>query len=83
MFGKRNGWVEDNLAEQWITRTIDILFRMIIGQNSGLIDFIKNRYKLENQIVQFNQVIGDGTLWIALLTAVGELDWKRKLWIFR
>ena len=40
VFGKRNGWIEKDLVEKWVTTTIDILFKIIsivtlIQQNSS------------------------------------------------
>jgi hypothetical protein len=76
VFGKRNGWVEKDLVEQWVTTTIDILFKIIIGSHNGLLDFVKERSSAKNQLEIFNRVVGDGTLWIALLTAIEEVEWN-------
>ena len=76
VFGKRNGWVEKDLVEQWVTTTIDILFKIIIGSHNGLLDFVKERSSAKNQLEIFNRVVGDGTLWIALLTAIDEVEWS-------
>jgi len=76
VFGKRNGWVEKDLVEQWVTTTIDILFKIIIGSHNGLLDFVKERSSTKSQLEIFNRVVGDGTLWIALLTAIEEVEWN-------
>ena len=75
VFGKRNGWIEKDLVEKWVTTTIDILFKIIIGSHNGLLDFVKERSSKKNQLEIFNRVVGDGTLWIALLTAIDEVKW--------
>jgi hypothetical protein len=76
VFGKRNGWIEKELVEKWVTTSIDILFKIIIGSHNGLLDFVKERSSKKNQLEIFNRVVGDGTLWIALLTAVDEVEWS-------
>ncbi|RMZ49832.1 hypothetical protein EB821_01060 [Candidatus Marinimicrobia bacterium PRS2] len=78
VFGLRNGWIKNELAEKWVVNTIDILFTMIIDEYSGTLDFVKNRYDNENHANIFNQVCGDGTLWIVLLTAIERVNWGGK-----
>ena len=78
VFGLSNGWIKNELAEKWVVMTIDILFTMIIDEYSGTLDFVKNRYDNDNHINIFNQVCGDGTLWIALLTAIERVNWGGK-----
>ena len=76
VFGKRNGWIENDIAEQWVTLTVDILFKMIIGRHTGLCNYVRERYEKNQHLEIFHQVIGDGTLWIAILTAISEVEWQ-------
>tara|TARA_Y100001970_G_scaffold116567_1_gene145041 strand:- start:3643 stop:4605 length:963 start_codon:yes stop_codon:yes gene_type:complete len=76
VFGKRNGWIENDIAERWVTFTVDILFKMIIGQHIGLCNYVRKRYEKNKHLEIFDQVIGDGILWIAILTAVSEVEWE-------
>ena len=76
VFGKRNGWIENDIAEKWVTLTVDILFKMIIGPHIGLCNYVRERYEKNQHLEIFHQVIGDGILWIALLTAISEVEWQ-------
>tara|TARA_Y100001970_G_C14242543_1_gene865812 strand:+ start:1461 stop:4031 length:2571 start_codon:yes stop_codon:yes gene_type:complete len=78
VFGLNNGWINNSLAEKWIMNIIDILFTMIIDEHEGILNFIKNRYIDDGNIEIFNQVCGDGILWIALLTTIERIDWNKK-----
>jgi len=75
VFGIQNGWIDNEIAEKWVMSTIDILFSMEIDNNFGILDHVKNRYEMNNNIEIFNQACGDGTLWIALLTAIDKVEW--------
>lgn len=78
VFGKQKGWVDKKNLEKWITIIIDILFKMEINSFDGLIGFVKNRYSEKLQLEVFNKVLGDGTLWVALLTGVDAIDWEEE-----
>ena len=76
VFGKRNGWIKNDMAELWVTLTVDILFKMTISQHSGLCNYVRERYENNQHLEIFQQVVGDGSLWIALLTAISEVEWQ-------
>jgi len=76
VFGKRHGWVEEEQAERWVTTTIDILLKMIIETHNGILDSVEGKFLKSGKINIFNEVLGDGTLWVALLTAIDEIEWS-------
>ena len=76
VFGKRNGWIKNEIAEKWVTLTVDILFKMVINNQLGLCNYVRTKYEENNHLEIFQQVIGDGSLWIALLTAISEVEWQ-------
>ena len=78
VFGNQKGWVDNNDLEKWITIIIDILFKMNINAYEGLIDFVRNRFLEKKQLEVFNKVLGDGTLWVALLTGIDAIDWEKE-----
>ena len=49
---------------------------MIIGRHTGLCNYVGERYEKNQHLEIFHQVIGDGTLWIAILTAISEVEWQ-------
>jgi len=77
VFGNQKGWVDNNDLEKWVTIIIDILFKMNINTYEGLIDFVRNRFLEKEQLEVFNKVLGDGTLWVALLTGIDAIDWEK------
>lgn len=66
------GWVDDSLAREWATRVFDVLFRQ---NKTGLIQEVQSRYRIEGKEADFVRIVGDGTLWLALLTAVSLPAW--------
>lgn len=67
------GWVDDSLAREWATRVFDVLFRQ---NKTGLIQEVQTRYRNEGKEAAFIRIIGDGTLWLALLTALSLPAWE-------
>lgn len=71
--GMPTGWADDSLARQWATRVFDVLFR----QNKiGLLQEVQARYRNSGKEADFVGIIGDGTLWLALLTALSLPAWQ-------
>lgn len=73
--GRRKGWVPDELAERWALEVFSILFR---GQGSGsvgLLRAVEHRYVENGQRETFDDVVGDGTLWLVLVATLGGASW--------
>jgi len=71
--GRRKGWVADELAERWALEIFSILFR---GQGAGgLLRKVERRYIENGQSGTFDDVVGDGTLWLVLVATLGGANW--------
>lgn len=73
--GRRKGWVADELAERWALEVFSILFR---GQGSGpggLLRTVEHRYADSGKRDTFDDVVGDGTLWLVLVATLGGTSW--------
>ena len=75
--GHSSHWLMAEEARQWVLRTTDLLFRVELdnGQRHGLLESVRLRYELEGRSETFTQAVGDGTLWLAIIGAMGRIDW--------
>ena len=71
--GMPTGWADDSLAREWATRVFDVLFRQ---NKAGLLQEVQARYRNKGKEADFVRIVGDGTLWLALLTAVSLPAWQ-------
>lgn len=78
VFGLRGGWIDSETAEDWLIAVTNILFHMQTDESSGIIEHVRNIYNQGNRLEVFERILGNGTLWVALLTGIGEADWKGK-----
>jgi hypothetical protein len=53
------------------------LFRIGLndGQHHGLLQAVRGRFESQGRSQIFDQVVGDGTLWLALISALDRVDW--------
>lgn len=73
--GSSSGWVDDDQAQAWVVQVFDKLFSH--GKTSrGLLDVVRARYRDGGKEEDFLRIVGDGTLWLALLSALANLPWK-------
>jgi hypothetical protein len=73
--GSSGGWVDDEEAKAWAVQVFDKLFSH--GKTSrGLLDVVRARYHEGDKEEDFLRIVGDGTLWLALLSALANLPWK-------
>jgi hypothetical protein len=73
--GSSSGWVDDDQAQAWAVQVFDKLFSH--GKTSrGLLDIVRARYRDDGKEEDFLRIVGDGTLWLALLSALANLPWK-------
>ena len=73
--GRRKGWVTEELAEKWTLEVFSILFRGRGANSSGLLRIVEQRYVQNDQRNTFDDVIGDGTLWLVLVATLGGTNW--------
>lgn len=75
--GEHLGWVEADQAQSWIVRVCDLLFVRVYGEQKaqGLLAYIRKRYAAEDKELDFLKVVGDGTLWLALLSSIALVHW--------
>lgn len=73
--GQKRGWVEPDLAERWGLDVISILFRGSNPNVGGLLHTVERRYALNSQSEIFGDVVGDGTLWMVLVSTLGGTRW--------
>lgn len=73
--GRRKGWVSGELAERWALEIFSILFRSQGGGSGGLLRAVERRYVENGQGGTFDDVVGDGTLWLVLVATLGGTSW--------
>jgi hypothetical protein len=59
-----------------VVKLVDALFRPSSGLGVGLLEAVRNRYLKEGKDEEFRQIVGDGTLWLALLSTLALLPWS-------
>lgn len=73
--GSAGGWVDDEQAQAWAVQVFDILFSH--GKSvRGLLDTVRARYREGGREADFLRIVGDGTLWLALLSSLANLPWR-------
>jgi len=73
--GRSKGWVPDELAERWALEVFSILFRGQGPGAGGLLRAVEHRYVENGQRDTFDDVLGDGTLWLVLVATLGGTSW--------
>jgi hypothetical protein len=74
--GKRHNWIKKDIADDLILLTLNILFREKSGDFVGIISAVRYRFEQKNLLPVFNEAIGDGDLWLTILTALREIEWQ-------
>lgn len=72
--GLRGDWVYEESAAGWIRQACDALFNVRL-EETGLLATVRARYAEQGREADFRRVVGDGTLWLALLSSLGSLEW--------
>lgn len=73
--GRRKGWVSEDLAERWALAVFSILFRCQGLGSGGLLRAVEQRYVQNGQKDTFDDVVGDGSLWLVLVATLGGTSW--------
>jgi len=74
--GRKCGWVSAELAEDWARDVISIVFQGTEPNSSGLLDAVRQRYVTSEQRQIFDDVVGDGTLWMILVSTLAGSRWQ-------
>lgn len=74
--GQRRGWVSADLAEKWALEVFSILFRGRGAGTGGLLRAVEQRYVQHDQKSTFDDMVGDGTLWMVLVATLGGANWQ-------
>jgi hypothetical protein len=77
-FGVRRGWVARASAADWVVRVCDLLFRLPIRDGvrcEGLLEAVHHRFREAGDERLYLDVVGDGTLWVALVGALCAVPW--------
>ena len=77
--GTRGGWVSGGDAVSWAQRIFDTLFQkrpLPSGRHSGILEGVRQRLTDEGKEKIFREVVGDGTLWLTLLTSLSLEEWS-------
>jgi hypothetical protein len=73
--GSTGGWVDDDQAQAWTVQVIDVLFAHGTHR-PGLLGKVRLRYREDQNEVDFLRIVGDGTLWLAILSALANIRWQ-------
>lgn len=73
--GQRRGWVNQEVAEKWALKVFNILFRGKRAGSGGLLRAVELRYSNDRRLT-FDNVVGDGTLWMVLVATLGNANWQ-------
>jgi hypothetical protein len=73
--GRLGGWVDDETALAWVRQVSDLLFTKRYG-GMALLGAVRARYEADGKADDFYRVVGDGTLWLALLASLGGGPWE-------
>ena len=77
--GTQDGWVSEEDAVSWARSVFDALFQMALpGANipGGMLDRVQKRFRDEEKEQIFEDIVGDGTLWLALLGNLSIRAWS-------
>jgi hypothetical protein len=78
LFGEKGEWLSHEEARAIVTKVVDEL--MFVQKPTfgcfGLLDAVAKRYEKNDQLDVFRTVVGDGTLWVALIAALAHVKWE-------
>jgi hypothetical protein len=73
--GRRHGWVSNDSAEIWARNVVAVLFRGKTVNSLGLLHTVEQHYNERGLSNIFREIVGDGTLWMVLITTLGNSEW--------
>ncbi len=72
---KIDGWATPAEADLWSRRVIEVVLIKPYQGSHGLIRYVQERYEEEGNRDSFRRIVGDGTVWAALLAVLSNLRW--------
>lgn len=76
VYGVEGGWFETDDAKETVRTVIDVLvWKDYPKRGVGLLDTVRRRYDDLDDSEEFRTVVGDGTLWAAMLAALWKTPW--------
>ena len=79
IIGSRSGWLSGDDAALWARQVSDALFEMAprsVSRSTGILGHVESRYESDGREEIFREVVGDGTLWLALLSSLSFGTWS-------
>ncbi len=76
VLGQTSGWVNCGKAEEWMLKLFALLFRGTKASDPGLLGKVEQRYTEAGSQETLQHVLGDGTLWLVLISALGQSTWS-------
>jgi hypothetical protein len=75
--GKAGGWIDNEAAVDWTRKVFDIVFtrKQSLLTDRGLLSVVKARYDEIGEESEFLKIVGDGTLWVVLLSSLETIKW--------
>lgn len=73
--GRPQGWVDEDDGEQWALWIFALLFREDFSGEDGLLRAVERRYRNQGESDIFEDVVGDGTLWLVLVSTLFSAPW--------
>lgn len=74
--GAKGGWIDSASGKDWTNRVFDVLFSESYAGAFGLLDAVRRRCQETGQAEAFNVIVGDGTLWAAMLAGISRAEWS-------
>ena len=74
--GERGGWIDPAFGQDLTTRVFDTSFCVPYSDGAvGLIDAIRLRCEARGELPAFRAIVGNGTLWAAMLASLSKTAW--------
>jgi hypothetical protein len=74
ILGADRGWVTTEVAANWTSRIAQLLMFGPTARETGLLERIRCRYEMQGLASVFAQTVGDGSLWILLVSAIASIQ---------
>jgi len=78
VLGRRHNWLSNTVCLKWMVKLSDLLFLVEFSAKAykGIIETVRQRFHEEGNVSRFDRIIGNGSLWVALLTHLNQLKWS-------
>ena len=72
---KIDGWATPAEADLWSRKVIEVALIKPYHGSQGVIRYVQERYEEDGNGDSFRRIVGDGTVWAALLAVLSNLRW--------